>query len=78
MSTFKLKFPYRPCQVSTHRTGNGQAKYELPSETFDDLMRAVTAACPHIKAQIRQDRQALLKNHTPTSSANPTPFQTTP
>jgi len=48
-------------------------KYELPSETFDDLMRAVTAACSHIKAQIRQDRQALLKNHTPTSSANPTP-----
>jgi hypothetical protein len=50
-----------------------RVKYELPSETFDDLMRAVTAACPHIKAQIRQDRQALLKNHTPTSSANPTP-----
>ena len=48
-------------------------KYELPSETFDDLMRAMTAACSHIKAQIRQDRQTLLKNHTPTSSANPTP-----
>ena len=36
-------------------------------------MRATAAACSHIKAQIRQDRQALLKNHTPTSSANPTP-----
>lgn len=33
----------------------------------------MTAACSHIRAQIRQDRQALLKNHTPTSSANPTP-----
>jgi hypothetical protein len=48
-------------------------KFELPSETFDDLMRAMTAACSHIKAQIRRDRQTLLKNHTPTSSANPTP-----
>jgi len=36
-------------------------------------MRAMTAACSHIKAQIRQDRQSLLKNRTPTSSANPTP-----
>ncbi|KAF9643594.1 hypothetical protein BDM02DRAFT_3191430 [Thelephora ganbajun] len=48
-------------------------KFQLPSETFDDLMRTMTAACSHIKAQIRRDRQALLKNHTPTSSANPTP-----
>ena len=48
-------------------------KFELPSETFNDLMRTMTAACSHIKAQIRQDRQTLLKNHTPTSSANPTP-----
>ena len=48
-------------------------KFELPDDTFDDLMRAMTAACSHIKAQIRQDRQALLKNHTPASSANPTP-----
>ena len=48
-------------------------KFELPSETFDDLMRTMNAACSHIKAQIRQDRQTLLKNHTPTSSANPTP-----
>ena len=32
----------------------------------------MTAACSHIKAQIRQDRQALIKNHTPTSSTNPT------
>ena len=48
-------------------------KFKLPDDTFDDLMRAVTAACSHIKAQIRQDRQALLKNHTPASSANPTP-----
>ena len=36
-------------------------------------MGAMTAACSHIRAQIRRDRQALLKNHTPTSSANPTP-----
>jgi len=50
-----------------------KAKFELPNETFDDLMRAMAAACSHVKAQIRQDRQALLKNHTPTSSANPTP-----
>lgn len=48
-------------------------KFELPSDAFDDLMTAMTAACSHIKTQIRQDRQALLKNHTPTSSANPTP-----
>ena len=33
----------------------------------------MTAACSHIKAQIRRDRQTLSKNHTPTSSANPTP-----
>ena len=32
-------------------------KFELPSETFDDLMRAMTAACSHIKTQIRRDRQ---------------------
>ena len=50
-----------------------QLKFELPSETFDDLMSAMTAACSHIKTQIRQDRRTLLKNHTPTSSANPTP-----
>lgn len=48
-------------------------KYELPSETFDDLMRAMTAACSHIQAQICQDQQALLKNHTPTPSPNRTP-----
>ena len=50
-----------------------KVKFGLPGETFDDLMRAMTAACSHIKVQIRQDRQTLLKNHTPTSSANPTP-----
>ena len=48
-------------------------KFELPSDIFDDLMTVMTAACSHVKAQIRQDRQALLKNHTPASSANPTP-----
>lgn len=48
-------------------------EFELPNDTFDDLIRAMTAACSHIKAQIRRDRQALLKNHTPTSSAHPTP-----
>lgn len=48
-------------------------KFELPSDTFDDLITAMNAACSHVKAQIRQDRQALLKSHTPTSSANPTP-----
>ena len=53
-------------------------KFELPDETFDDLTRTMTAACSHIKAQIRRDRQALLKNHTPTSSANPTPSKTHP
>ena len=36
-------------------------------------MTATTAACSHVKAQICQDRRALLKSHTPTSSANPTP-----
>ena len=36
-------------------------------------MKAMTAACSHIKTQIRRDRQSLLKTHTPTSSANPTP-----
>lgn len=50
-----------------------KTKFELPNDTFDDLMRTMTAACSHVKAQIRQDRRALLKNHTPTSSANPTP-----
>lgn len=50
-----------------------QLKFEFPDETFDDLMRAMTAACSHIRAQIHRDRQTLLKNHTPTSSANPTP-----
>jgi hypothetical protein len=50
-----------------------RVKCEPPNETFDDLMRLVTAARPHIKTQIRQDRQALSKNHTPTSSANVAP-----
>jgi hypothetical protein len=30
MSTFKLKSPYRPCQVSTYRTGNGQGEVRTP------------------------------------------------
>lgn len=48
-------------------------KFDLPSDTFDDLMTAMTAACSHIKAHILQDRQALIKNNTPTSSTHPTP-----
>ena len=47
--------------------------FDLPNDIFDDLMRAMAAACSHIKVQIRQDRQTLLKSRTPTSSANPTP-----
>jgi len=45
-------------------------KYGLPGETFDNFMRVMSAAYSHIKAQIHQDRQALLKNNTPTSSAS--------
>jgi len=72
MTILELKFCVSPLKSQHVESEAVRLKFELPSGTFDDLTRAMTAACSHIKAQIRRDRQALLRNRTPTS-ANPTP-----
>ena len=70
---FELKSPHFSLKSQHVDPETVKLKFKLPGQTFDDLTGAMTAACSHIKVQIRRDRQALLKTRTPTSSANPTP-----